>query len=96
MKDKTINQCLDNIINATFQIYGVQLETRQLEAIADIRKNVITIKDCIEDNCQPRNDSLQYQIDIINKRLDCLTAELQRSDRLKKAFYEGKQLVKEY
>ena len=96
MKNKIINQCLNNIVDATFQIQGGRLGPRQLGAVAAIRENIATIKDCIEDNYQPENDSLQYQIDIINKRLDCLTAELQRSDRLKKAFYEGKQLVKEY
>lgn len=96
MKNKIINQCLNNIVDATFQIQGGQLGPRQLEAIADIRENIATIKDCIEDNYQPENDFLQRQINTINKRLDYLIAELQRSDRLKKAFYEGKQLVKEY
>lgn len=96
MKNKIINQCLNNIVDATFQIQGGQLGSRQLEAIADIRENIATIKDCMEDNHQPENDLLQHQIDLINKRLDYLIAELQRSDRLKKAFYNEKNLIKEY
>jgi hypothetical protein len=78
MKDKIINQCLNNIVDATFQIQGGQLGPRQLGAIADIRENVATIKNCIEDNCQPENNFLQCQINIMNKRLDCLTAKLQQ------------------
>ena len=82
MKNKIINECLNNIVDATFQLQGGHLGPRQLGAIADIRENVATIKDCIEDciedNCQPENNFLQCQINIMNKRLDCLTAKLQQ------------------